>query len=62
MLKAVYQMAGDEVQACAKELARAELPFPDGQEKFKNALKAETGARQAYTQAIQELVDLTEPE
>ena len=60
MLRAVYEKAVENAEACAIELWDAERPSSDGQQQYRNLLAAEHLARRAYVEALVDLTALDE--
>jgi hypothetical protein len=59
VLRAAYTEAIAKVEAGRQELRDVELPFPDGQHNYRNALIAERAALEAYANAVRDLEALT---
>lgn len=62
LLRAVYDKAVADVEACVQELRDHELAFADGQEKYRNVFRVERTALQAYLVALDDLAALTKPD
>jgi hypothetical protein len=61
ILRATYTDAVTNAEAAWKELRDVELPFPDGQQNYRNPLVAERAALEAYMDAVRELAALNRP-